>query len=149
MTLFSRIQFEELLFSSYAGANALMRYTSPAFLLPPHFNRRPITRPGIQFFGKCKHGFLPESSLPGDFIHSSSDGVNNRHRVQRQSVTARRRDRIPCLQACHQSEDALRMQLVSHFFLSIELQVQCHAREHPLPPHLGRSRQRSRSKADR
>ena len=30
------------------------------------------------------------------FIHSCSDGVNDmRHRVQRQSVTARRRERIP------------------------------------------------------
>ena len=31
-------------FSSYAGAFALMRYTSPAFLTSPHFN--PIIRPG-------------------------------------------------------------------------------------------------------
>ena len=43
------------------------------------------------------------------FFHSCSDSVNNeRHRVQRQSVTARRRDRIPCIQACHPSEVALR-----------------------------------------
>ena len=39
------------------------------------------------------------------FFHSCSEGVNNkRHRVQRYSVTARRRDRIPCTQACHPLE---------------------------------------------
>ena len=49
---------------------------------------------------------------------------NERHRV--------RRARIPRLQACHLPEVALlRVQLVSHFFLSIELQVQSPARELP------------------
>ena len=64
-------------------------------------------------------------------------------------MTARRRDRIPCLQACHLSEVALRVQLVSHFFLSIELQVQCPAREPPNLLDLDRGRQLSRSKGDR
>ena len=46
----------------------------------------------------------PKMLWTGDFsfIHSCSDGVKRkRPRVQRQSVTARRRERIPCLQACH------------------------------------------------
>ena len=45
------------------------------------------------------HSLLNRVRVLGDdfFIHSCSDGVNNkRHSVQRQSVTARRRDRIPC-----------------------------------------------------
>ena len=40
-----------------------------------------------------------------------------RHRVQRQSVTARRRDRIPCIQACHPSEVALRIHFTCCVFL--------------------------------
>ena len=37
---------------------------------------------------------------PG-FFHSCSDGVSDKgHRVQRKSVTARRREQIPCQQAC-------------------------------------------------
>ena len=42
------------------------------------------------------------------FIHALMVSKSKRHRVQRQSVTARRRDRIPCKQACHLSEVALR-----------------------------------------
>ena len=83
------------------------------------------------------------------FVHSCSDGVKNeRRRVPRWSVTARR-DRIPCLQACHLSEVALRVQLVSHFFLAIALQVQCLAREPPNLLDLGRGGQLSRGEGDR
>ena len=60
-----------------------------------------------------------------DFYHSCSDGVNDkRHRAQRKSVTARRRDRISCIQACHLSEVALRVQFTCCVFLRSELQVQ-------------------------
>ena len=66
------------------------------------------------------------------FLHSCSDGVIfKRHRVQRQSVTVRRRDRIPCIQACHPSEFALRIHFTCCIFLSVELRVQRLAREPP------------------
>ena len=44
-------------------------------------------------------------------------------------MTARRRDRIPCIQACHPSEVALRIHFACCIFLSIELRVQRPARE--------------------
>ena len=39
-------------------------------------------------------------------------------------MTARRRDRIPCIQACHPAEVALRIHFTCCVFLSIELRVQ-------------------------
>ena len=64
------------------------------------------------------------------------------------SLTARRRDRIPCIQACHPSEVALRIHFACCIFLSIELRVQCPAREPPDLLDLGRGRQLSRNRGD-
>ena len=75
-------------------------------------------------------------------IHSCSDCViNQRHRVQCLSVTARRRDRITCKQACHRSEVALRVHFTCCVFLSIKLKIQCPALESPNLLDLSRGRQ--------
>ena len=63
-------------------------------------------------------------------------------------MTARRRDRIPCTQACHPSEVALRIHFACCIFLGIELRVQGPARELPNLLDLSRGRQLSRSRGD-
>ena len=63
------------------------------------------------------------------FIHALMVSKSEIHRVQRKSVTARRRDRIPCIQACDLTEVALRVQFTCCVFLRSELQVQGPARE--------------------
>ena len=56
--------------------------------------------------------------------------------------------RIPCIQACHPSEVALRIHFTCCIFLSIELRVQCPAREPPNLHDLSRGKQLSSHRGD-
>ena len=60
--------------SSCTGGYALMRYTSPAFLPSPHFNRRPIVRPGIQWSTHliCVRGNLVPTAIIHHPLHFAS-----------------------------------------------------------------------------